>query len=457
MIGLLIAAAISATPTNVIVILCDDLGYGDLGCYGQTGYTTPNIDRLAAEGARLTEFYSASPACSPSRAALLTGCYPQRVGIPFVLNPKSKTGLARSEKTLPEIFHDSGYRTACVGKWHLGDAPNHWPTQHGFDSYFGLPYSNDMWPPNGNWPDLWLYRGEQRVKQVATLANQDDLTGMYTREAIGFIRENRSRPFFLYLAHSMPHVPIGASHEFKGKHPDWPYADTIQDLDASTGRIIDTLKKLHLDRKTLVVFTSDNGPWLPYGAHAGSSGGFREGKGTCYEGGQRVPAIFWQPGKIKPSVLSGIAANLDLLPTLTALANVKIRGNLKIDGVSLAETVLRAKPSPREEFLYYYPDQLKAIRVGKWKLHVPHPDLEMVAAPGVNGKPGGQKMGRIGLSLYDLSSDPAEKVNLVNKYPTVVERLLLRIFKARKALGDTLTKTKGQEIRPAEPAIWKPN
>jgi arylsulfatase A-like enzyme len=279
-----VPAAAADRPPNFVVVLTDDQGYGDLGCYGAKGFTTPNIDRMAAEGVRFTDFYVAQAVCSASRAALLTGCYPNRLGILGALNPTSKVGIGAGEKTIAEVLKPRGYATAVFGKWHLGHHPPHLPTRHGFDEYFGLPYSNDMWAknPSANFPDLPLIEGD---RTVATNPDQRMLTTWYTERAVQFIGANKDRPFFLYVAHNMPHVPLHVSEKFRGKSAQGLYGDVIMELDWSVGQILAALRDTGLDERTLVLFTSDNGPWLSYGNHAGSAGPLREGKGTDWEGG----------------------------------------------------------------------------------------------------------------------------------------------------------------------------
>ncbi len=447
-------ATLVAQKPNVIVILCDDMGYGDLSSYGEKSYRTPNIDKLAQQGVRFTDFYSASPGCSPSRAALLTACYPQRVGIPAVLMPWSRESLSPSEETMAEVFKAQGYATSIIGKWHLGHSDTTSPLNHGFDSFYGLPYSNDMWPPNSSqYQPLPLLRNRITVRQIDSLEDQAELTTLYTDEAIRVIRQNKNHSFFLYLAHSMPHVPIGAQKKFRGKAPT-PYGDTVLDLDDSTGRIVRELDRLGLRKNTIVIFTSDNGPWSPYGDHAGHTGGLRGHKGTTFEGGMRVPCIVSWPGRIPAYTSSAMATNIDLLPTLAELAGVAWTPKNITDGISLAKELVSKEPSPRLELFYYYPGQLRAIRVGEWKLHVPHKDLVLSGPPGTKGGRVGESSVPIGLSLYHLPSDPAEVNNLVNKHPQIVEKLLLKIRKMRYRLGDTLTKATGSEIRPA--AIVEP-
>lgn len=449
MLASLVMSALAAqAATNFIVVLCDDLGYGDLSCYGNKEYKTPHVDRLAKEGVRFTDFYAA-PACTPTRASLLTGCYPVRVGLPQVLNPDSPSGLNPEEETIAELLKKRGYATAIVGKWHLGLGPS-WPTKQGFDEFLGLPYSNDMWPPNGkNWPKLFMFDGEKPVKEIQTLEDQGELTGTYTQRAVKFIEQNKSRPFFLYFAHSMPHVPIYPGKKFLGKSGKGLYADVVQEIDWSLGELVKTLKRLKIDKDTLVVFTSDNGPWTTYGNHAGSTGGLRECKGTTFEGGVRVPAVFWQPGTVPAGVVRHqVAAQMDLLPTIATRAGASMPQK-KIDGHDLSSllTSKREQDSPWKAYFYYYPGELAAVRMGRWKLHVQHPYLHLEQA-GADGKRGVQSTRQIGLSLFDLVADPAETTDVSSQHPDIVSRLLLQIEATRSDLGDTLTKRSGPGIRP---------
>lgn len=437
-------------PPNFVVIFCDDLGYGDLSCHGNKAYRTPNLDRMAREGMRFTNFYAASPACSPSRASLLTGCYPTRVSVPQVLNPDSKTGLNPQETNLASLLKPLGYATACVGKWHLG-VKNLMPTRQGFDYFFGLPYSHDMWPTNGkNWPPLWLYEDERPIEEIKSLDQQGELTGRYTKVAVDFIEKNKNRPFFLYLPHSMPHVPLAASKRFLGKSGAGLYGDVVQEIDWSVGEIFKALRKNGLDQNTLVVFSSDNGPWRPYGDHAGSTGGLREGKGTTFEAGFREPGIFRWPGKVPAGIVSdAMATTMDLLPTIAALAGAKLP-NKKIDGHDIRPLIF-GEPNavtPYKWFYYFWPDELQAVRSGDWKLHVPHRHRFQTELAGTDGKPAGEVTREIGLSLYDLSKDPGETTNVADRYPEIVRRLLRLIEIGREELGDSITKTKGSEVRP---------
>lgn len=445
-----LALAVASRPPNVVVIFCDDLGFGDLSCYGNRAYKTPNLDRMASEGMRFTNFYAASPACSPSRAALLTGCYPVRVSVPEVLGPDSETGLNPQETNIASMLRPLGYATACVGKWHLG-VKNLMPTRQGFDTFFGLPYSHDMWPANGkNWPPLWLYKDDAPIEEIKSLDDQAQLTKKYTRFASDFIRANKNRPFFLYLPHSMPHVPLAASRSFLGKSGAGLYGDVIQEIDWSVGEILKTLRQAGLDKNTLVFFSSDNGPWRPYGDHAGSTGGLREGKGTTFEAGFREPGIFRWPGKIPAgSVSNEVATTMDLLPTIASLAGAKLP-EAKIDGHDIRPLIF-AEPgakTPWKWFYYYWPDQLQAVRSGDWKLHVPHKHRHQTEPAGRNGKPAGEVTAEIGLALFDLSKDPAESTNVADQHPDVVRRLMRLIEIGRRELGDTITKSKGTDVRP---------
>ncbi|AGA29558.1 sulfatase family protein [Singulisphaera acidiphila] len=439
-------------PPNIVVVFADDLGYADIGCFGAKGYTTPNIDRLATEGIRFTDFYVPQAVCSASRTALLTGCYPNRVGILGALGPASKIGIAEGESTIAEVLKRRDYATAIYGKWHLGHHDKFLPTRHGFDQYFGLPYSNDMWPKhptNKSFPDLPLIEGE---KVIATNPDQKNLTTWYADRAVGFIKENKDRPFFLYLAHSMPHVPLHVSDKESGRTSRGLFGDVIEAIDGSVGRILATLEEQGLDQKTLVVFTSDNGPWLSYGNHAGSAGPFREGKGTSFEGGIREPFVARWPGKIPAgSICREPAMTIDLLPTFAELAGADRSGDRPIDGRTITPLLL-AQPdakSPHEAFPFYWGQELQAIRSGRWKLHFPHKYRSLAGAPGADGKPAPYQDREIGLSLYDLQSDPGEQSDLATQHPEVVERLSRLADAAREDLGDSATNRQGKNVRPA--------
>jgi arylsulfatase A-like enzyme len=431
--------AADATRPNVVLIFCDDLGYADVGCYGAKGYETPNIDRLATEGVRFTDFYAAQAVCSASRVALLTGRYPNRVGILGALGPGAKNGIKAEELTLAEVFKSRGYATAIYGKWHLGDRSPHLPTEHGFDDYFGLPYSNDMWPEhptNKSFPPLPLIEG---TKVVQTQPDQRQLTTQYTERAVNFVEKNRDRPFFLYVPHSMPHVPLFVSDEYAGKTKRGLFGDVIAEIDGSVGRILDALKRHGLDDNTLVIFSSDNGPWLSYGDHAGSAGPLREGKATAFEGGVRVPALFRWPGKLPAgAVVREPAMTIDMLPTLAKLAGAGLPANHVLDGKDIGPLV-RAEPNaktPHEALYFYWNRQLQAVRSGQWKLHFPHAYTAITEDRGGGGRPGKYRQERIELSLFDLETDPAETKNVAAAHPDVVERLTRLAERARQDLGD---------------------
>jgi arylsulfatase A-like enzyme len=454
------------TGPNIVIIFMDDMGYGDPECYGGGPYHTPNINALAAQGMRFTNFYAAQAVCSASRSAMLTGCYPTRIGISGALDERSKIALNPDEQTIAEILKPAGYKTAAIGKWHLGSIPQYMPLQQGFDEFFGLPYSNDMWPVaydgkpwadtsnrRAKYPVLPLYEGEKVFKLVKTLSDQDQLTTQYTERAVNFITENKNRPFLLYLAHSMVHVPLGASPKFKGKSGAGLFGDVMEEVDWSVGEVMKALKKNGIDENTLVIFTSDNGPWLTFGNHAGNTGGFREGKGTAWEGGVKVPCIMRWPGKIKPGTVSNnLATNMDVLPTLTSICKTK-QPDKKIDGVILTD-IMMGKPNanPRTEFVYYYDrNSLKAIRTDKWKLVFPcvSQTYGKPATIGGDGFPGKYGTDSVKLALYNLLNDPGEDRDVKDLYPEIVKQLTAIADKYRKEIGDGLTNQVGTEVRPA--------
>jgi arylsulfatase A-like enzyme len=435
---------------NFVLIFTDDQGYGDVGCYGARGFRTPNLDRLAREGMRFTDFYVAQPVCSASRTALLTGCYPNRLGILGALNPKSRHGISDREKTIADVLKPRGYATAVFGKWHLGHLPPFLPTRHGFDEYFGLPYSNDMWPhhPGGEkFPPLPLLDGERVAK---TDPDQTQLTTWYTEHAVRFIEKNRERPFFLYVPHSMPHVPLHVSDKFRGKSSQGLYGDVMMELDWSVGQILQALHKHDLEKDTLVLFSCDNGPWLSYGNHAGSAGPLREGKMTTWEGGVREPFLARWPGKIPAgAVCHEPAMTIDILPTLARLAGAELP-RLPIDGRDIWP-LLSAQPgahSPHEAFYFYWNEELQAVRSGKWKLHFPHTYRTLGGKPGgKDGKPVDTKEARTDLALYDLDADVGETTNVAKENPDVVARLKKLADVAREDLGDSATHKKGKGVR----------
>ncbi len=431
--GLISCNKSSVEKPNFIIIFTDDQGYADLGCYGAKGFTTPNLDNMAKEGMRFTNFYVASPACSPSRAALLTGSYPVRVGVPTVLYPVSPTGLDSSEITIAEILKRQGYTTACVGKWHVGDHPTMMPTNQGFDEYFGIPYSNDMWPwrhdykkekPRSElYPDLPLYLNNKIIERNP---DQNQIIKRYTEYAVQFIEKNKNKPFFLYLPHTMPHVPLGVSEKFEGKTTYGRYGDVIEEIDWSVGKILNTLRKNNLDHKTLVIFTTDNGPWLTYGNHAGKAFPLREGKGTTFEGGMRVPCIMRWTDNIPAGLVNHeMATTMDFLPTIAYLAGSQPPKDRVIDGKDIWSLMSgdADQKTPHEVLFYHWPSELQAVRSGPWKLHFPHQHRHQAGPPGKDGNPAGQIDASIGLSLFNLEEDIGERNNLAEKYPHIVQKL----------------------------------
>ncbi|HNV02105.1 MAG TPA: sulfatase [Vicinamibacterales bacterium] len=409
-------------PPNIVLIVADDLGYGDLGVYGHPTIKTPRLDRLAAEGVKLTSYYAAEPVCSASRFSLLTGRYSVRAGITGALMPGSRTGIAAAETTLAEVLKAAGYRTGIVGKWHLGDRPGHLPTEHGFDSYFGLLYSNDMIPP---WVQtdvpLRLYRG---LRPLDGEVDNSALTGRYTAEALSFIRDNQAAPFFLYLAHSMPHVPLGVPASIAGRSAGGRYGDVIEMLDWSTGEVLDELARSGLERETLVIFTSDNGPWMEMPARmfadsrivptdAGSAGPLRGSKATSWEGGTRVPFLARWPGRIPAgSVSSELVTGLDVLPTVAAAAGGRLPARAAIDGVDVRAVLEGKGPSPRDSFVYFSSGSARpeGIRDTRWKLRLTFPE-----------------QGAPVEALYDLSLDPAERFDVLRDHPDIAGRLRERL------------------------------
>ncbi len=444
------APAAPSRPPNFVVILTDDQGYADVGCFGAKGFTTPDLDRMAREGTRFTDFYVGQAICSASRAALLTGCYPNRVGITGALDPSSTTGISDREKTLAEVLKPRGYATALYGKWHLGHHPRFLPTRHGFDDYFGLPYSNDMWPrhPTAKFPDLPLLEGE---KVVGYNPDQTRLTTWYTERAVGFIDRHRDGPFFLYLAHSMPHVPLHVSEKFRGKSPRGLYGDVIMEIDWSVGEVLAALRRNGIDDRTLVVFTSDNGPWLQYGDHAGSAGPLREGKFTTFDGGHREPCVMRWPGHVPAgAVCREPLMTIDLLPTLAGLAGAPLPDHA-IDGRDVWP-VISGRPgakNPHEAYYFYRDEHLQAVRSGRWKLHFPHTYPTLAGRPGgTGGRPVPYGEGNTGRALFDLDQDPGEATDVAGRHPDVVARLEALADRAREELGDSALKKKGKGVRP---------
>ena len=448
---LLSPSALAERPPNFVVIFTDDQGYADVGCFGAEDFKTPHLDRMAAEGLRLTSFYSASPICSPSRAALMTGSYPPRCGMAvypnsskrnpgltsLVLFPYHEAGLHADEVTIAELLKQEGYATSCVGKWHLGHQPEFLPTENGFDEYFGIPYSNDMKPSP-------VLRGTEQIEEPA---DQDTITERYTAEAVSFIERNKDQPFFLYLPPSMPHTPLHVSDRFRGKSGGGLYGDVIEMVDWSTGEILDALREHGLDDNTLVLFTSDNGPWLTKGEHGGSAKPLRSGKGSTYEGGMRVPAIAWWPGTIPAgSETDAVAGTIDVLPTLAKLAGAALPV-VALDGRDISPLLLdpATAGSPHEAYFYFKALGLEAVRSGDWKLmferkaweEFPYrrklPDFPDAVVP---------------MALYNLADDIGESKDVSADHPEIVARLVTLATAMRAELGDSRTEVPCAECRP---------
>jgi len=441
-------------PPNVIVIFTDDQGYEDVGAFG-SDIPTPNLDRMAAGGLRLTDFYAAQAVCSASRAALLTGCYPNRVGIHNAYMPNARTGLDTSEVTMADMLKAEGYATAIFGKWHLGDHPDFMPLHQGFDTYYGIPYSNDMWPlhpqqgPVFNFGPLPLYEDDRIID---TLTDQSFLTKALTERSTDFIREHSDEPFFLYLAHPQPHVPLFASEDFRGKSGQGLYGDVIMEIDWSVGQILETLEAEGLSENTLVIFTSDNGPWLNYGTHAGSAYPLREGKGTAWEGGQREPCIVYFPGTLPGGrTLETPMMTIDVLPTIAEVTGASLPEK-NIDGKSYWSVWTGETEDPPQDtyYFYYRVNELHGVRYKDWKLYFPHTYRTL------NGRPGGEGGLPVpyeqdtlrAIELYDLSTDISETTNVADQYPAVVDTITALADAMRQRLGDRLTGVEGSENRP---------
>ncbi|WP_052323370.1 sulfatase family protein [Flexithrix dorotheae] len=418
---------------NIIIIFADDLGYGDLSCYGHPTIITPQLDKMAYEGQKWTNFYVAASVCTPSRAGLLTGRYPVRSGMcsdkSRVLFPNSTGGIPQNEITIAEQLKNAGYTTAAVGKWHLGHRKEFLPTNNGFDSYFGIPYSNDMdrkkpkeisrkevfWEAKSEYFNVPLLKDEAEYERPA---NQETLTKRYNEAAVSFIKENKDKPFFLYLAHNLPHVPLFASKEMLGKSKRGLFGDVVQEIDHGVGQIMEALKETGLDENTLVVFTSDNGPWLSYEDHGGSAGLLHDGKGTTWEGGMRVPAIFWWPGKVKPAVVDQMGSTLDLFNICSNLAGIEMPVDRIMDGYDLSPVLLDLVQSPREELYYYRGTSIYAARKGPYKLHyITETEYTKDNNKIVHEKP----------LLYNVEVDPSEKYNIADEFPEVVEAIDLMV------------------------------
>ena len=432
------------TKPNIVFILTDDLGYADLSSYGSKFIKTPFLDSMALDGAKLTSYYSPQAVCSASRAAILTGAYSNRIGINGAFGPKSPKGINEKELLISEMLKENGYSTGIFGKWHLGSAEQFNPTMHGFDEFFGILFSNDMWPFHPERPedydDLMLYRDK---KPIETLVDQSDLTKRITDESIKFINKNKDNPFFLYIPHPQPHVPLFASQEFEGSTGKGLYADVISEIDFSVGRVLKALDKNGLTDNTIVIFTSDNGPWLSYGDHAGSSGIYREGKGTAWEGGQRVPCIVKYPKEItNGTLIDEPLMGIDWLPTLSSITNSKMSLN-KIDGKNIWPLLTsETTKSPHQELYFYYnTNELHAVRSGDWKLYFPRSYRTLNGkSGGTNGIPVKYEQNTVYKNeLYNLKSDPKETKNVILDFPEIVYKLEKMGENARYDLGDNLS------------------
>jgi arylsulfatase len=457
---------------NVVIILTDDQGYSDVGCFGAEGFATPRLDRMASEGRRFTDFYVAQPVCTASRAALMTGCYSNRVGLFGALNHESTIGINPDELLLSELCKSRGYATAIFGKWHLGHHAKFLPTNNGFDEFLGIPYSNDNGPLHPivrTIPSLPLIEGTQVVELDP---DQSQFTRRFTERAIEFIERNKQQPFFLYVPHVMPHVPIFASESYKGRTARGPYGDVVEEVDWSVGQILDTLDRLNLSERTLVIFASDNGPFLSYGNHAGTAKPLREGKLTTWEGGVRTPCIMRWPSRIPAgSVCHEVAATIDLFPTIAKLIGAELPKRT-IDGLDIAPLMFgdADEKSPHEAYLYYAGEELQAVRSGLWKLHLAHDYMTAASPSGRDGKPAnfenlkpesmalsglagiasrhGYVVRHTDLALYNLANDPGEQHNVASDHADVVARLQTFVEQARADLGDTLVGRKGTNLRP---------
>ncbi|MCC6487180.1 MAG: sulfatase [Candidatus Hydrogenedentes bacterium] len=440
------AAEQTGRPPNFVIIFTDDQGYNDLGCYGAPLIKTPNIDRMAAEGMRFTDFYVAAPVCTPSRAALMTGCYPQRLSMAdmarsegrtgWVLFPDSTCGINSDEVTIAELLKAQGYATACVGKWHLGHQAAFLPTRHGFDYYYGIPYSNDMKPTP-------LMRMDEVIEEPAV---QETLVERYTEEAVRFIREHKEQPFFVYLPHNMPHIPLHVSERFRGKSAGGLYGDVIESIDWGVGEILNTLDELGLSENTIVMYASDNGPWLTHGEEGGLATPLRSGKGTTYEGGMRVPGIMRWKGRIPAgSVCHELASTIDVLPTFATLAGASVPNDRIIDGKDILPLMLGepGAATPHEAFFYYSGLNLMAVRSGKWKLKLETPLWEVISNRGYKGPDAS-----LPEALYNLHTDPGEQKCVLQDHPEIAERLRGLLAQMREDLGDARTGVVGKNVRP---------
>jgi arylsulfatase A-like enzyme len=435
---LCVSAAVTAKP-NVVIIFMDDMGYGDIGSFGETKQKTPRLDRMVVEGMRFTSFYAA-PVCSVSRAQLLTGCYGPRIDVPSVYGPGGAKGLNPQEKTIAEYLKDEGYATMCVGKWHVGDQPEFLPTNQGFDGYFGIPYSNDMQRKSTETGErVTPLLRDDKVIELLTDEQQSRIVERYTEEAVRFITANKDKPFFLYLPHTAIHTPIYPGEAFRGKSSNGRVGDWIEEIDCSTGKVLDTLTGLGIAENTLVVFTSDNGPWLVKGDDSGSAGLLRGGKGSTWEGGVRVPTIAWWPGKIPANrIVDTVSGTIDLLPTAVALAGGTLPAQPVIDGRDLSPVLFGGTTeSPRGAHFYFSGYQLQAVREGPWK-------LALVPQNETMGRPIAPDARIDGPRLYHLDREIGEKTNVADQHPEVVKRL------------SGLAKTMDEEIGGQNPRSRRP-
>jgi arylsulfatase A len=457
----------ASRPPNIVIVFIDDMGYADIGPFGATAYKTPNLDRMAKEGRIFTDFHSATAVCSASRVGLMTGCYPERVSILGALSWNAKVGISSEETTLAQLCKTRGYATAIYGKWHLGHHKQFLPLQHGFDEYFGLPYSNDMSPLQAEMikgmtpgakankrkaPPLPLFEGNKVIDPSVTPEKLAQLTTLYTEHAVSFIDRNKDQPFFLYVPHTMVHVPLAVSEKFEGKSGAGLFGDVVMELDWSVGQILDAIKRNGLDDNTFVMFTSDNGPWLTYGNHAGSAGPLREGKGTMWEGGYREPCVMRWPGKIPPGTkCDELASTIDIFPTVAKLIGAQVSTDRKIDGKDIWPLMSGAPgaTSPHDVLYCYYDRQLRAVRDPQFKLVFPHEYRSLDGKPGGrDGVPANYKQLKTKQALYDLKNDVGETTDVSADHPDVVARLEHAGEEARAALGDELTKRTGSEVRP---------
>ncbi|TWU60407.1 Arylsulfatase [Rubripirellula tenax] len=459
-------------PPNVVVIFIDDMGYADINPFGAKGYQTPNLNRMADEGCKFTDFVVSSAVCSASRSALMTGCYHKRIGISGALGPKSKIGISENETTLAELCKSKGYATAIFGKWHLGHEPKFMPTRHGFDQFYGIPYSNDMWPrhpasiakrqnnPNAkpDWPALPMIRatteaGVKIVNDDLQPADQEQMTREFTERAVDFIKDHADQPFFLYLPHPMVHVPLYASEKFRGKSGVGLFGDVVMEVDWSVGQVLGAIEDIGVERNTLVIFTSDNGPWLSYGTDSGKATPLREGKGTMFEGGYREPTIMWWKGKIPAgTTCDKLCSTIDILPTVAKLIDADLPDH-KIDGHDISPLMFGENDavSPHAAFYGYYGGgQLQMVRNERFKLVFPHNYRTLNGHPGgMQGLPVAYKQKNATLALYDLDNDVAETTNVMDAFPDEVAKLQAAAEVARDDLGDKLTNREGSGIRPA--------